>query len=412
MDLFYLETGALILFYLFLSFRVVGSRVGSKIGLGSSNSKASAKAVETLQRRGRAHGNFSEFVPITVLAFWILYKGNAISYEQLGQMTGSLAVIRFVHFLGITLPMTAFQVIGAFCQYLTLWSIVYLSATTWQEATTVTPAVAMLPVLAGVCGLLVLLSMNCSVTRVRVGTTFGEKVGKEKTDEDPKQIAAQQLLNNAIRAHGNFVEYVPAVLLTLNYLVSVGYFDVQTIYIVGGVTVGARVLQALGIIWNCIPPRAAGTAITFLLLIGLGIVTITNSLQTDKLGCFIGYFDLFLFLLAANVGRVRVSKNLRKPGCEDPTGAGAPLFRVQRIMGNFVEYAVFILLAVQLLVAKGTMAEFGVLVTLGAFAVCRVLHAIGLTISAGTTPPRFLGAVGTFLILGFVGGAMVYAAVV
>lgn len=48
------------LFFVFLSFRVIGLRKAERISLGDGSNKE-------LQKRARVHGNFAEYVPLAIL---------------------------------------------------------------------------------------------------------------------------------------------------------------------------------------------------------------------------------------------------------------------------------------------------------------------------------------------------------
>lgn len=86
---------------------------------------------------------------------------------------------------------------------------------------------------AGLLGLLLLLlSMRAILVRVRTGTAFG-------FGEDVRLL-------RAIRAQANFVEYVP---MTLILLLLLEARDVAPglLHILGGATLGGRILHGLGI---------------------------------------------------------------------------------------------------------------------------------------------------------------------
>lgn len=79
--LFY--AGLLGLVFLALAFRVVGLRRSLKVGLGSGGH-------EVLDRAVRAHGNFAEYVPLTLLLLALVEAGTA-------------APVWLVHLLGLLL---------------------------------------------------------------------------------------------------------------------------------------------------------------------------------------------------------------------------------------------------------------------------------------------------------------------
>ena len=80
-------------------------------------------------------------------------------------------------------------------------------------------------------------------------------------------------------------------------------------------------------------------------------------------------------------------------------GGHKPLDRAVRIHGNFSEYTALILLLLALYEVSG--ADTRLVHTAGAsLLIGRCLHAIGLTMSSGTSVPRFSGMILTFLSLG------------
>ncbi len=85
------------------------------------------------------------------------------------------------------------------------------------------------------------------------------------------------------------------------------------------------------------------------------------------------------------------------------TGTEPQLLQTVRMHGNFAEYVPFLLILVALLEVQQTPVWQLHLVA-GLTLAGRVLHAIGLWHSSGTSLPRFLGMISTFtaLILGAV----------
>ena len=87
---FYAALGAL--FYIFLAKQVVNNRWKFKKGLGSVEGE--------LEQAIRAHGNFSEYVP---LAFLLISFLEAQRWNSLGihALCAALLVSRFLHFMGM-----------------------------------------------------------------------------------------------------------------------------------------------------------------------------------------------------------------------------------------------------------------------------------------------------------------------
>ncbi len=102
---------------------------------------------------------------------------------------------------------------------------------------------------------------------------------------------------------------------------------------------------------------------------------------------------LLLLILVAPIVRRRIS---HKIGIG--TGGDEFLSRSIRVQGNFVEYVPIALLMLLLLELSGLAAVwlwgFG-----GALLTARILHAYGLSGSAGTSPGRALGALLTFAVI-------------
>lgn len=102
---------------------------------------------------------------------------------------------------------------------------------------------------------------------------------------------------------------------------------------------------------------------------------------------------LLLVVLAVAVVRVRKGERIGIG-----TGGSDRLGRAVRVHGNFTEYVPMALLLLLLLEVCGTdralLHAFGILLL-----VARLLHAFGLSRSAGTSLGRFAGAGLTFLLI-------------
>jgi len=82
--------GALALIYLVLSLRVIQGRMGKagpSLGDGGDNA---------MLRRIRAHGNFSEYVPLILIMMGFL-ESNGLSSTLLHALGGAIVVARLLH---------------------------------------------------------------------------------------------------------------------------------------------------------------------------------------------------------------------------------------------------------------------------------------------------------------------------
>ncbi len=104
---------------------------------------------------------------------------------------------------------------------------------------------------------------------------------------------------------------------------------------------------------------------------------------------------LVLLLLALSWNVVRFRRRLRV-GLGD--GGHPELQRAIRVHGNLLEYAPLGLIVMGLLEADGLPAVW--LHAAGAtLVICRLLHALGLSRSDGTSLGRFIGTLGTWMVL-------------
>jgi uncharacterized protein len=84
----------LALFFLYLSFRVMGERGRSHVSIGAGGSI-------TLERRIRVHGNFAEYVPLAlILLAFMEVRGSAGWYLHL--LCLALIVGRLAHAIGVS----------------------------------------------------------------------------------------------------------------------------------------------------------------------------------------------------------------------------------------------------------------------------------------------------------------------
>ena len=90
-------------------------------------------------------------------------------------------------------------------------------------------------------------------------------------------LDASPELFEAVRRHGNFVEWVPFVLLLMAIAESNGLAPLH-LHIAGGLLVFARILHPLGIRHNPSPHplRAIGATLTFLIALVLCVVVIAQ----------------------------------------------------------------------------------------------------------------------------------------
>lgn len=108
------------------------------------------------------------------------------------------------------------------------------------------------------------------------------------------------------------------------------------------------------------------------------------------------YAALSGILLLALSSRVVNGRRTHKIGLGD--GGNDELQRLIRVQANFVEYTPMILVLILLVEMNGNSAEL--VHGLGiALVISRVLHAVGLTGTAGISMPRFIGTLGTWMTL-------------
>ena len=100
-----LYAGLMALWFLVLSFRVVGRRRGHKIHLGDGGDAQ-------MQRLIRGHANFTEYVPLILLLMLILEIGGTTPFWALHAIGITLVVARVLH--GIAFSFTDHFFFGRF----------------------------------------------------------------------------------------------------------------------------------------------------------------------------------------------------------------------------------------------------------------------------------------------------------
>lgn len=120
-------------------------------------------------------------------------------------------------------------------------------------------------------------------------------------------------------------------------------------------------------------------------------------------GLYAALIGLLVVVLAARIVRLRMRHRV---GIGD--GGQPVLARAIRAHGNLIEHAPLMLLLLLIAELSHALPAAGLHAAGGVIVVGRVLHAVGLTRDAGTSPGRFLGTVLTWLAL--LGLALVLAA--
>lgn len=87
--------GFLSLFYLFLTYRVIGHRRDNKISLG-------IKQDAQLEEKVRAHGNFAEYVPIALILISFLELSGEYPKVLIQILCSALTLGRLFHFFGLS----------------------------------------------------------------------------------------------------------------------------------------------------------------------------------------------------------------------------------------------------------------------------------------------------------------------
>lgn len=119
-----------------------------------------------------------------------------------------------------------------------------------------------------------------------------------------------------------------------------------------------------------------------------------------------GLLAILFMLLSSLVVRLR-----RRDSVGIGHGASKDLRRAIRVHGNFAEYVPLALIMLALVEGSGMMPGWLVWLLGGTLVVSRILHAIGLSGSAGMSMGRFGGTALTLLFLLVAGGALVFIGV-
>lgn len=110
-------------------------------------------------------------------------------------------------------------------------------------------------------------------------------------------------------------------------------------------------------------------------------------------GLYAGLCGLLLLVLTSRVVQRRLKAQIGLG-----TGGDADLERRVRVHANFVEYAPLALILLYLVEQSGAGAAY--VHAFGAtFVIARVLHAVGLSASAGRSPGRFFGTLASLLVI-------------
>jgi len=124
----------------------------------------------------------------------------------------------------------------------------------------------MLPITSALAGFaalfLVLLSFPIANHRRGARISFGD--------------AGDEAFHRKIRAQANFIEYTPLAILAIGLIEFNGFPQIY-VCVLAAALVLARVLHAIGLIWNVFIARAVGAVLTFLVLLGAGGILAVHS---------------------------------------------------------------------------------------------------------------------------------------
>lgn len=127
--------------------------------------------------------------------------------------------------------------------------------------------------------------------------------------------------------------------------------------------------------------------------------------STEAVVLYAGLFVLLFIGLKLNAGRVRVATKVNFG-----EGASDPMTQAMRVQGNAVEDVPITLLGLYGLAALS--APVIMIHILGAsFLVFRLAHAVTLGSGTGSGLGRFVGTMGTLLVMLVTGGACIYFAI-
>lgn len=88
--------------------------------------------------------------------------------------------------------------------------------------------------------------------------------------------AGDEAFHRKIRAQANFIEYTPLAIIAIGLLEMNGFPQIYVCVLAAGLVL-ARVLHAIGLIWNVFIARASGAILTFLVLLGAGGILAVHS---------------------------------------------------------------------------------------------------------------------------------------
>jgi len=108
-----------------------------------------------------------------------------------------------------------------------------------------------------------LLGFNVAFYRYRAKVSYG--------DQGDKALLAR------VRAHGNYIEYVPIALIALG-LIELSGSSTWMVWALGGSFAVARFAHAAGLLRRALPVRVFGATLTFLTLAAMGLVLLARAL--------------------------------------------------------------------------------------------------------------------------------------
>lgn len=86
-----------------------------------------------------------------------------------------------------------------------------------------------------------------------------------------------EAFNRKVRAQGNFIEYVPLAIIAIGLLEMNGFPQIW-VCAFAAMLAAARVLHAIGLIWNVIIGRMLGAILTFATLLLVGGALVVHSI--------------------------------------------------------------------------------------------------------------------------------------
>lgn len=119
-----------------------------------------------------------------------------------------------------------------------------------ETTMTAFPITSIFTALAAVA--LVLLSLPVAMRRRRTGLSLGD--------------GGDESMSRLIRTQGNFIEYVPLILIAMA-LAEANGTQPEILWALGGAAAAGRLLHAMAILGGTLPPRVAGMLLTWLTLL-------------------------------------------------------------------------------------------------------------------------------------------------